>query len=74
MDSRTKILKLYILLCFKVALVRWTEEVGLGLTKRDNNSIQLRTPITTFIDFTILQIFPFTSESKRMGIIVKVLA
>lgn len=58
----------------EVALVRWTEEVGLGLVKRDNTSIQLRTPVNGFIDFAILQIFPFTSESKRMGIIVKELS
>uniref|UniRef100_A0A069DX33 Phospholipid-transporting ATPase n=2 Tax=Triatominae TaxID=70999 RepID=A0A069DX33_9HEMI len=55
----------------EVALVKWTEEMGLAVTKRDQNFIQLRTPLNTFQDFSILQIFPFTSESKRMGIIVK---
>lgn len=32
----------------------------------------LRTPTGDLLDYTILQVFPFTSESKRMGIIVRV--
>ncbi|XP_041375249.1 probable phospholipid-transporting ATPase IIB isoform X2 [Gigantopelta aegis] len=55
----------------EVALVSWTEEVQLTLIKRDLTSMQLRTPSGHVIRFSILQIFPFTSESKRMGIIVK---
>ncbi|XP_014260089.1 probable phospholipid-transporting ATPase IIB isoform X2 [Cimex lectularius] len=55
----------------EIALVKWTEEVGLAVTKRDISSITLRTPLNTFKVYTILQLFPFTSESKRMGIIVK---
>uniref|UniRef100_A0A146MEN6 Phospholipid-transporting ATPase n=3 Tax=Lygus hesperus TaxID=30085 RepID=A0A146MEN6_LYGHE len=55
----------------EVALVKWSEEVGLALTQRDINSMQLHTPANTTLDFSILQMFPFTSESKRMGIIVK---
>jgi len=55
----------------EVALVKWTEEVGLALEKRDLVSIQLRTPNNKILDFSILQVFPFTSETKRMGIIVK---
>lgn len=99
----------------EIALVKWTEQVGLALTARDLNSItlHLRQPTlnnssktikkseksesasinttvtelnspsssgsTTSLNsisngimkFQILQVFPFTSESKRMGIIVK---
>uniref|UniRef100_A0A0K8T9U4 Phospholipid-transporting ATPase n=1 Tax=Lygus hesperus TaxID=30085 RepID=A0A0K8T9U4_LYGHE len=33
--------------------------------------MQLRTPHDDLISFSILQLFPFTSESKRMGIIVR---
>uniref|UniRef100_A0A4W4EH53 Phospholipid-transporting ATPase n=1 Tax=Electrophorus electricus TaxID=8005 RepID=A0A4W4EH53_ELEEL len=55
----------------EVALVRWTESVGLTLVNRDLTSLQLKTPVGQILTFTILQIFPFTSESKRMGIIVK---
>ncbi|XP_036372247.1 probable phospholipid-transporting ATPase IIB isoform X2 [Megalops cyprinoides] len=55
----------------EVALVRWTESVGLTLVSRDLTSMQLKTPTGQILTFYILQIFPFTSESKRMGIIVR---
>uniref|UniRef100_A0A671M837 Probable phospholipid-transporting ATPase IIB n=1 Tax=Sinocyclocheilus anshuiensis TaxID=1608454 RepID=A0A671M837_9TELE len=55
-----------------VALVRWTESVGLTLVNRDLTSLQLKTPAGHILTYYILQIFPFTSESKRMGIIVRV--
>lgn len=55
----------------EVALVTWTESVGLTLLKRDLNSMQLRAPNGSVINYHILHIFPFTSETKRMGIIVK---
>lgn len=56
----------------KVALVAWTESVGLTLIHRDLNEIHLRSPLGEILKYTVLQIFPFTSETKRMGIIVKV--
>uniref|UniRef100_A0A8C2PDE6 Phospholipid-transporting ATPase n=1 Tax=Capra hircus TaxID=9925 RepID=A0A8C2PDE6_CAPHI len=55
----------------EVALVQWTESVGLTLVGRDQSSVQLRTPGDQILNFTILQLFPFTYESKRMGIIVR---
>ncbi|KAH0519369.1 putative phospholipid-transporting ATPase IIB [Microtus ochrogaster] len=55
----------------EVALVRWTESVGLTLVSRDLASIQLKTPNGQVLNYCILQMFPFTSESKRMGIIVR---
>uniref|UniRef100_A0A8C3GSQ6 Phospholipid-transporting ATPase n=1 Tax=Corvus moneduloides TaxID=1196302 RepID=A0A8C3GSQ6_CORMO len=55
----------------EVALVQWTESVGLTLVGRDQSSAQLRSPGGHILNFTILQIFPFTYESKRMGIIVR---
>jgi phospholipid-translocating ATPase len=79
----------------EIALVKWTEQVGLALVHRDLNSMTLQLTgivkngddasiATTTTDysisslsqektmkFQILQIFPFTSESKRMGIIVQ---
>lgn len=57
---------------FQVALVKWTEKAGLALVHRDLVSMQLRNPTGSVLSYTILQIFPFTSETKRMGIIVKV--
>lgn len=56
----------------EVALVQWTQEVGLTLSRRDLSSMQLRGPDGRLLNYAILQIFPFTSETKRMGIIVKV--
>ncbi|XP_035127296.3 putative phospholipid-transporting ATPase IIB isoform X6 [Callithrix jacchus] len=55
----------------EVALVQWTESVGLTLVSRDLTSMQLKTPGGQVLSFCILQLFPFTSESKRMGIIVR---
>ncbi|XP_076448860.1 putative phospholipid-transporting ATPase IIB isoform X2 [Babylonia areolata] len=55
----------------EVALVSWTESVGLTLVRRDLSSMQLRTPIGTTVSYSILQVFPFTSEAKRMGIILR---
>uniref|UniRef100_H3A6R4 Phospholipid-transporting ATPase n=1 Tax=Latimeria chalumnae TaxID=7897 RepID=H3A6R4_LATCH len=55
----------------EVALVQWTESVGLTLINRDLTSMQLKTPGGQILTYYILQNFPFTSESKRMGIIVR---
>jgi phospholipid-translocating ATPase len=81
----------------EIALVKWTEQVGLTLFHRDLTSMTLQlTGVVKQLDddasvatattdlslnsslshekmmkFQILQIFPFTSESKRMGIIVQ---
>lgn len=56
----------------EVALVRWTESVGLTLIHRNLSTLILRPPTGGPLTYTVLQIFPFTSETKRMGIIVKV--
>ncbi|GFO25333.1 phospholipid-transporting ATPase [Plakobranchus ocellatus] len=55
----------------EIALVTWAESVHLTLVKRTLDSITLRTPTGGQATYTILQIFPFTSESKRMGIILR---
>lgn len=64
----------------EIALVKWTEQVGLTLISRDINTMTLQlksfkangaTVQDGLMHFQILQLFPFTSESKRMGIIVK---
>jgi phospholipid-translocating ATPase len=55
----------------EIALVSWTENAGLMLLKRDLNTIVLRAPENTLLEYEILQVFPFTSETKRMGIIVR---
>ena len=55
----------------EVAIVKWTESVGLTLVFRDRRRIELQAPDGTRLAFEILELFPFTSESKRMGIIVR---
>lgn len=53
-------------------MVTWTESVGLTLVHRDITSMRLKTPQGQILVYNILQIFPFTSETKRMGIIIRV--
>ncbi|EKM52433.1 uncharacterized protein PHACADRAFT_126225 [Phanerochaete carnosa HHB-10118-sp] len=55
----------------EVAIVKWTESVGLTLTFRDRTRIELQTPTGTKLVYEVLELFPFTSESKRMGIVVR---
>jgi len=55
----------------EVAIVTWTSTVGLTLKLRDRTKIILSTPNGGSLSFDILDIFPFTSESKRMGIVVR---
>uniref|UniRef100_A0A6M2E149 Phospholipid-transporting ATPase n=1 Tax=Xenopsylla cheopis TaxID=163159 RepID=A0A6M2E149_XENCH len=68
----------------EIALVKWTEQVGLTLHQRDLHTMTLKFGLAnnTILNegndidshdftYTILQLFPFTSESKRMGIIIK---
>lgn len=55
----------------EVALVQWTERVGVTLVDRDISQIKLRNPHGQILKYDILQMFPFSSETKRMGIIVR---
>lgn len=57
----------------EIAIVRYTEEVGLKLSYRDRQSIVLESTHTgnVVVRVRILDVFPFTSDSKRMGIIVQ---
>jgi phospholipid-translocating ATPase len=56
----------------EIALVEWTEQVGLQLIHRDLQSMTLQLNSThQLFHYQILQLFPFTSETKRMGIIVR---
>jgi len=55
----------------EIALVKFAETVSLKLAQRDHHSITLQNPFDEMEEYEVLNIFPFTSESKRMGIIVK---
>lgn len=55
----------------EVAIVKFTQSVGLTLIKRDRTSLTLLHEYTGMIyEFEILQVFPFNSDTKRMGIVV----
>ena len=56
----------------EVAIVTWTASVGLTLVFRDRTKMELQTPTGARLTYDILEIFPFTSESKRMGIIIAI--
>jgi len=55
----------------EVALVEWAGSMGLRLAARTLTAITLTAPQGTTLAYDILQVFPFTSETKRMGIIVR---
>jgi phospholipid-translocating ATPase len=57
----------------EIAIVRWTEAVGLRLIHRDRKGMLLQSVATgrPVVRVRILEVFPFTSEGKRMGIIVQ---
>jgi len=57
----------------EIAIVRWTESVGLRLAYRDRKRMILESTDTgkTVVRVRILDVFPFTSDGKRMGIIVQ---
>jgi phospholipid-translocating ATPase len=55
----------------EIAIVQWTASVGIHLIHRDNHTLQLKIPSGNILTYTILRVFPFSSESKRMGIVVR---
>lgn len=57
----------------EIAIVKWTSAVGLRLLQRDRHSMSLQSTATgqLAVRVRILNVFPFTSEGKRMGIVVK---
>lgn len=55
----------------EVALVKFTESVGITLWDRTFSTITLKNSIGARLEYEILESFPFTSERKRMGIILR---
>ena len=55
----------------EIAIVQWCALVGLHLVHRDRHALRLKTADGDTLPYDILKIFPFTSESKRMGIVVR---
>lgn len=54
----------------EVALVRFAEDVGYKLLSRDQSSIKIEVDGKVQV-YEVLNNFPFSSETKRMGIIIK---
>lgn len=57
----------------EIAIVEFTESVGLRLQQRTREQIVIQSTQTntTVLTVDILETFPFTSDSKRMGIILR---
>ncbi|RFU26697.1 hypothetical protein B7463_g9637, partial [Scytalidium lignicola] len=57
----------------EIAIIKWTEAVGLRLIHRDRKGMTLQSVDSgrTVVRVRILEIFPFTSDSKRMGVVVQ---
>jgi phospholipid-translocating ATPase len=55
----------------EIAIVQWITSVGLYLIHRDRQTLHLRSEDGTVFIYNILRVFPFTSENKRMGIVVR---
>lgn len=57
----------------EIAIVRWAEQVGLRLLHRDRQTITLQSVDSSRVTVRvkILEVFPFTSAGKRMGIVLQ---
>ena len=58
----------------EIALVSYSNQLGMQLLDRDQGKIIIRNTAGNKEEYEVLANFPFTSESKRMGIILKDLA
>ncbi|SCU78409.1 LAFA_0A06458g1_1 [Lachancea sp. 'fantastica'] len=55
----------------EIAIVKFSESVGLTLFKRDRHSITLlHDQSGAFFEYDIKKVFPFNSDNKRMGIVL----
>ncbi|KAJ1515464.1 putative aminophospholipid-translocase [Coelomomyces lativittatus] len=55
----------------EVALVQWASAMDVCLVHRDLKTIRLLIRQELTYEFEILHVFPFTSESKRMGVLLR---
>jgi phospholipid-translocating ATPase len=55
----------------EVALVKYARATGLVLTDRSTSKMVLTRPSGERVEYHILYLFPFSSDTKRMGIIVR---
>lgn len=56
----------------EIAIVSWTAQVGLELIKRDRKTMTIKHAASgRMLTYDLLYTFPFSSDSKRMGIVVR---
>jgi phospholipid-translocating ATPase len=55
----------------EVALVKYANSLGMELVERDRKHVQLRNPKMIYENYEILAEFPFSSQSKKMSVLVK---
>ena len=55
----------------EVALVKFAERLNMKLVHRTDKEIKIKNTSNTFEEYTILANFPFSSDTKRMGIILQ---
>ena len=55
----------------EVALVKFAESLDMRLMERDQNGITIENAVKNLETYSILANFPFSSETKRMGIVIR---
>lgn len=55
----------------EVALVKFANEMGMKLIERDQNMIVIKNTNGNEERYDVLANFPFSSETKRMGIVLR---
>lgn len=55
----------------EIALVKFAESLDMRLMERDQNEITIQNAVKNTEKYSILANFPFSSDTKRMGIVVR---
>lgn len=55
----------------EIALVKFADSLGMKLIERDQNITEIENAVGKKERYTILANFPFSSDTKRMGIVLK---
>lgn len=55
----------------EIALVKFAESLGMILEEREEHCVKIRDTNGHVQEFEILENFPFSSDTKRMGIVVR---
>jgi len=55
----------------EIALVKYSNSLGMELIERDRNSVQIKNPQGIYENYDIIANFPFSSQSKKMSVLVK---